>query len=220
MTGPSSAESRTVSDSTRETWSIAIDYIVSRKRVEEALGFLAAVSQELAATLDYEVALGRVNEYVVGYLADWFRVDAVGADGAPRMVVSGRDHRVDAERACGFETFLYPPGPGAAHGVPRVLADATPVLYSERRLVARGTPEDAETLRAMLACGVRSAIVVPMMARAQLLGVVALAVGTQNPRVYGAADLALAGELTLRVASAVEIAQLHERLRPEARLAG
>src|SRR5581483_8219037 len=75
---------------------------------------------------------------------------------------------------------------------------------------------DEEQLRVLRELDLRSAIVVPLLARGQPLGALSLAT-TRRP--YTRADLELAQELARRAGQAVENARLFERAEQGARAA-
>jgi PAS domain S-box-containing protein len=74
-------------DSGRVVLSVSIFRdITDRRREEQAARFLAAVSAELAGSLDLEVTLQRVASLAVPALADWCVVDLVDKQGELRRV--------------------------------------------------------------------------------------------------------------------------------------
>ena len=90
----------------------------------------------------------------------------------------------------------------------RVIRTGQPVLYAdvdEAALAAiGGRPEQAEMLRRF---GVRSAMVVPILARGRTLGTITLA-ATHSGRRYAPPDLAFAGTLGERAGLAVDNARV------------
>ena len=65
----------------------------------------------------------------------------------------------------------YPPDPDAEHGVPRVLRDGKPELLPEiPDAVLEASAQDPEHLRLLRELGLKSALVVPLIARGQTLG--------------------------------------------------
>src|SRR4029079_1888016 len=94
---------------------------------------------------------------------------------------------------------------------------AEPELYPEipdELLVAGAVDEDH--LRIIREVGIRSAIVVPLVAHDRVLGALTL-IAAESGRRYGHADLALALELARRAALAMDNARLH-RAELEARI--
>jgi signal transduction histidine kinase len=102
----------------------------------------------------------------------------------------------------------YPPDLNASFGVAEVLRTGRPVLIpdlSEDLLVS--VAQDAEHERLLRELGPTSSMIVPLLARGQLLGTIAFAT-TRAERRFGPADLALAEELARRVAVAIDNARL------------
>jgi signal transduction histidine kinase len=112
----------------------------------------------------------------------------------------------------------YPPNPDASSGSSHVIRTGEPELYPEipDELLVAGAV-DEEHLRIIREVGIRSAIVVPLVAHDLTLGTLTL-IAAESGRRYGHADLALALELARRAALAVDNARLH-RAELEARIA-
>jgi signal transduction histidine kinase len=110
----------------------------------------------------------------------------------------------------------YPPNPESLTGSPNVIRTGKPELYREipDELLAAGAI-DAEHLRLMRELGLRSAMVVPLIAHERTLGALTL-IGAESGRRYTDDDLELAMELARRAALAVDNARLH-RAESEAR---
>ena len=103
----------------------------------------------------------------------------------------------------------YPLDPDAPTGVPNVLRTGQPVLQpevSDEMLVA--SARDEEYLRLIREVGIRSVILVPLIAHERTLGVLTL-IAAESGRRYDDKDLALALELARRAALAVDNARLH-----------
>jgi signal transduction histidine kinase len=80
----------------------------------------------------------------------------------------------------------------------------------------RTSCEDEEHLELVRAIGTRSAVVVPLVARGQMLGVFTL--GSSTPGRYGRVDLELANELAHRAAIAIDNARLYRETQRAVRL--
>jgi PAS domain S-box-containing protein len=182
--------------------------ITERKRAEESARYLARASEVLGASLDYERTLAELAMIVVPDLADWCSVDIATDDGPPRQLAVAhvdplkvRWARLLAER--------YPPNPSSPTGSPNVIRTGEPELYPEipDDLLAAGAV-DEEHLRMLREVGLRSAIVVPLIAHERVLGAMTL-IAAESGRRYTDADLALAMELARRAALAVDNARLH-----------
>jgi hypothetical protein len=91
-------------DSTRETWGIAMRYITERKRIEEALGFMVATNDMLRSTADPSQAVQKLRDYAVPFLADLLGV-RVGENGEWRFLALDELERVPGKCAELFQTL-------------------------------------------------------------------------------------------------------------------
>jgi PAS domain S-box-containing protein len=191
--------------------------ITERKRSEEAARYLARASEVLSESLDYQRTLNDFAKLVVPELADWCSVEIVGEDGVlTQLAVAHADpEKVKWAREL---SRRYPANPDAATGSPNVVRTGEPELYPEipDELLAAGAVDD-EHLRIIREVGIRSAMVVPLVAHDRTLGALTL-IAAESGRRYGHADLALALELARRAALAVDNARLH-RAELDARIA-
>ena len=191
--------------------------VTERKRAEEAARYLARASEVLSESLDYQRTLSDFAKLVVPELADWCSVEIIGDDGAlVQLAVAHADpEKVKWAREL---SRRYPPNPDAPTGSPKVIRTGEPELYPEipDELLVKGAV-DEEHLRIIREVGIRSAIVVPLVAHERTLGALTL-IAAESGRRYGPADLALALELARRAALAMDNARLH-RAELEARLA-
>jgi PAS domain S-box-containing protein len=182
--------------------------ISDRKQFERQQRFLAEASEVLMGSLDVDTTLEALARLTVPSLADWCAIDLVQEDGRLHRVVTA--HRDPAKEAWGRTLAdRYPPDPQSPYGVSNVIRTAKPELYpeitDELLTAAIPDPELRETVRAL---GLRSAVIAPLVSRAQTLGAITF-VSDESGRRYSGADLALAEELAHRAALAVENARLH-----------
>ncbi|HEX6711368.1 MAG TPA: PAS domain S-box protein, partial [Rubrobacter sp.] len=194
--------------------SVYFQDVTERRRTEEGLGFLAEASEVLSSSLDYRTTLASVARLVVPTLADWCAVDIVEDDGSlGRLAVEHEDpekielvHKIE-ER--------YPTDPDSPGGVHHVIRTGQPQMMSEipAELVdqAARDEEHGEMLRKL---GLRSYMVVPLVARGKTLGAITF-VTAESGRIYREADLELAQELSHRAALAVDNAWLYEEAQKE-----
>lgn len=75
------ATSRPTSARSADSWGITLDYILGKKRAEEALGFLIACGGALEAAASHVEAVQSVLALSVPYLADWAGADFEPAPG-------------------------------------------------------------------------------------------------------------------------------------------
>lgn len=182
--------------------------IDARKRQEEVNAFLARVGPVLESSLDSEATLAHVVELAVPILADWCAVHLLDPDGVPRLLAFV--HSEPDKVAWAWELHQrYPADPTANRGLARVLRTGRAELYPEipdAVLVARA--HDAAHLRMMRRLGLRAAMIVPLLAREQVLGAITLARAEPGRR-YTEQELQLAEELARRVALYVANARLY-----------
>jgi PAS domain S-box-containing protein len=182
--------------------------ITRRKREAQGAQLLNDASKVLASTLDYEQTLEAVAKLAVGDLADWCAVDLVDPEGRVRQVVVS--HKDEAKIKWAKElNKRYPPDYAGSTGVGHVIRTGQSEIYPEitdEMLVA--SARDSEHLSITRELQIKSALVVPMIARGRTLGALTL-ISTDTGRRYGEVDQAVAMELATRAAIAIDNAQLY-----------
>ncbi len=169
--------------------------------------FLAAASKLLASSLDYETSLATVARMSVPRLADWCSVDVVESDSVRRLTVVHADPA--KEQLARAMVQRYPPDLHRAEGAAKVLRTGRPVLLShiDESTLAAIARDDGH--RAMLrALGLRSAMIVPLVAHEHTLGALTF-VAAESGRVFGADDFDFAEDLAGCAALAIENGRLH-----------
>ena len=184
--------------------------ITERKRIEEAQRFLAEAGTTLSSSLDYRTTLARVARLAVPYLADWCVVDILKEeDGSlDRLAVAHQD----PEKVALVHELQrrYPPDPDASRGVGQVLRTGRPELVPKiPESLLEEAARDAEHRKILQGLGLKSYMIVPLVARGRTLGVISL-VSAESGRRYGQAELELAEELARRAALAVDNARLYK----------
>lgn len=183
--------------------------ITERKRAEDSQRFLAEASGLLATSLDYETTLASVAKLAVPMLADWCTVYILEeSTGALRQVAIAHSDPAKVRTAQEL-SIRFPPDPDSPIGVPNVMRTGRPEFYphidQERLELAAKSSEFAEILRKE---GLRSGMIVPLVARNRTLGTITL-LTAESGRVYDRIDLALAEDLAHRIALAVDNARLY-----------
>jgi PAS domain S-box-containing protein/excisionase family DNA binding protein len=191
--------------------------ITKRKREEAAQRFLSEASSVLAATLDYEATLQQVAQLAAPHFADLCSVFIVAEYGMIRRVAaSHRDPIKEAQlRDLQRHAPIDPTGPHPVAEVIRTGRLAFNASTSDAILasVAHAT-EQSRHARALIAA---SQIIVPLVARQQVIGAIAFEL-SESARVYDAADLALAEEVARRAALAVDNARLYREAQEAVRV--
>jgi PAS domain S-box-containing protein len=185
-----------------------IEDVTETKRAEMAHRLLAAASDALASSLDFEAMLQRVAEVAVPTLADWCGVDVPGPGGFAQLVAiahSDPDKLALARRM----RVSYPVRLDRAEGVAAVMREGRSLVrlaISDAEL--RAYAEDEEHFRLLRELGMDSLIVVPLVAGGQTLGTLTLARATSG-RVFDVGDRELAEELARRASIAVLNARVY-----------
>jgi serine phosphatase RsbU (regulator of sigma subunit) len=183
-----------------------IEDITDIKRAEQGYRFLAQASHVLSGSLDYQATLRAVADLAVPHIADWCGVDVVENGHIERVAVAHVDPaRVQLAREL---QERYPPPPDSllhqivVTGEPQVFREIPDELLVE-------TAVDDEHLRIMREVGMRSVMAVPMTLRERVLGTITF-VSAESGRRFDDQDLALAQDLALRAAAAIDNARLYE----------
>jgi signal transduction histidine kinase len=187
---------------------VIVEDIGERKLQDGHRHFLAAASETLLSSLNYEETVEKVGHLVVPALADWWIVD-IAFDTAPRNAMIGfhADHnKTELVRELGRKLFEDCSGETKASRVRQAM-----VIEDVRRACPRGTL-DAATLALAAEIGFASSMVVPLIVREDILGTIMLGVGDKK-RSYRQPDLAMAEDLAHRVAFALDNARLYSEAR-------
>ncbi|MFL5308515.1 MAG: ATP-binding protein [Polyangia bacterium] len=180
--------------------------------IQRRYRFLSSASAALAESLDYQRTLQRVAELAVPVFADWCTVTVVDAHGAlQRLAVV---HADPAKRELSEEyQRKFPPTEHRSNQLLKVLEEGTASLsvrVSDQELVEAAQSEDH--LRIMRGLGTASCVIVPMVARGEILGVISLIRGEVRAP-YESGDVEVAEQLAHRAALAVDNARLYRETR-------
>lgn len=195
----------------REMAGICAD-ITRRKTAENDMQFLAQASMELARLVDPQATMERLARLAVPGFADWCAVDVLQDDSSLRRLAVA--HVDPAKVALAHELHLrYPPDPQAPSGTWNVLRTGQSELVPEITddMLVQSLP-DPEQLAAMRNLGLRSYIGAPLKTKERVLGVVTF-ISAESGRLYGPSELALAEDLALRAAIAIENAELYQAVQ-------
>ncbi|HEX8774503.1 MAG TPA: PAS domain S-box protein [Pyrinomonadaceae bacterium] len=182
--------------------------IDDQKRAEESLRFIVEASEILSESLDYESTLASVARLAVPRLADWCAVDMLEQGQTLRRLAVAHTDQAKIELALELER-LYPTDMNAPHGLPVVLRTGKPECVSEisDSMLAEAA-RDAEHLGFIRELGLKSYMIVPLIARGRTLGAITF-VTDESGRQYTEADLSYAEDLARRAALAVDNARLY-----------
>jgi PAS domain S-box-containing protein len=182
------------------------------------LSVIAAASQQLASTLDYESTLANLAELLVPQFADWYAVDVLDDEGGFRRLALVHKDPAKAEWAEKSKR-LYGGDPDEPEGPGRVVRTGKPVLYRtvpDELLVS--STKNAEHYEVLQELGMESAMVVPLAAGGRTFGSLML-VSSDPARLYDEEDLDFVQHLGRRAAVAVDNARLYRAAEERARAA-
>jgi PAS domain S-box-containing protein len=172
----------------------------------EALKLLIEASEVLGSSLDYEYRLSSTARLVVKHLADWCAIDVVEHGEIHRVAAA---HRDPAKEPLAGRLLHFRAPPGRAGGAVQVIRTGESLVYPEiPASLAEPADEDPERRALIRALGLKSALIVPLIVRGEVLGAITL-VSAESGRRYGAKELTLAEDLARRAAVAVENARLY-----------
>ncbi|MCA1564274.1 MAG: PAS domain S-box protein [Acidobacteria bacterium] len=198
-------------------WFGASTDIDDRKHAEEQQRFLAEASATLVTSLDYEATLTALARLSVPRLADWCTVDMLADDRIiERLAVA---HQDPAKVELAWElNRLYPHDFYETEGVSKVIRTGRPELYPNipdelLALVSR----DAAHLKILRELGLKSSMIIPLVAHNRVLGAITL-MAAESGRRFNAADLNFAEDLAQRAALAVDNARLYREAQEVNRL--
>jgi PAS domain S-box-containing protein len=195
-------------------FSMVVHDTTERKHTDDVLRFLAESGATLSSSLDYRDTLANVARLAVPTLADWCAIDVMEEDGTvERLAV---EHSDPEKVALAYELQeRYPSNTETTRGIGKVLKTGEPDMMAEipEELLDQAAM-DVEHRAIMRELGLRSYMVVPMVARGRRHGAITL-VSAESGRRYEESDLRLAEELARRAALAVDNAKLYEEAQRE-----
>ncbi|GAA5073773.1 PAS domain S-box-containing protein [Thermocatellispora tengchongensis] len=185
----------------------------SNEREKDRFGLLERIGERLAGSLYVEETLKRVAEMLVPQFADHCFIELMENDRLVRRVsthVQGWTPPPDTWQPVGAEIH-YPPG----HYADAALRRQETILVEDFSQVSYPSPNSASA-RLCGEVGMTSAIVAPLCARGEILGLMYLGLSNLTDRRsphYDAFDRDFVGAIATRVALAVDNALLFEEER-------
>lgn len=180
------------------------------EKERERTALLAEASASLAASLDYQQTLHTLTDFLTSRFADWAVVDLFETHGEPEAHLVVASHR-DPAKLPAIESLYaaFPPGANPNGVMAKVVRTGEPALLSIDE--ARTSKINDEHEAKLLATGMTSAIVVPVVARDALLGT--LACSLTSERHYTEEDARVAAEIGRRAGLAIENARLYRAVK-------
>ena len=186
--------------------------IEHERQARERATFLADASRLLADTLDYEATLATVAGLALPHLGAWCFVDVVAPDGGMRRLAVIHPDPENQDLARRLESG-WPPERDDPFGLPRaMLTRRSEVIEHVTDEMLQAAAHGEENLRILRRLGIGSLMVVPLIARGEVLG----AITYNAPRSYHPytdEDLELAEDLAARCAVAIDNARLYREAR-------
>lgn len=175
----------------------------------ERLSFLSDASVALASSLNYRKTLSKLTKLAVPRVADWCTIEIVEPNGSVQSIEVTHS---DPDKIATAKEFRlrYPPDPSEPGGIHEVIRTSRSIVYPEitDEMLEAGT-RDPEQLRLARSLGLRSAMIVPLIARGRSMGAITFA-SAESGRRFGDADLEFAEDLARRASLAIDNARLYE----------
>lgn len=189
-----------------------VEDITESRRANESLQFMVEASHLLTSSLDYHVIMKNIAQLAVPRVADFCLVDMANEDGSiERMMVAHEDPaKAEAWREM---QRRFPLNPHAQYTIPQAIRTGKSVVYEEitpEKIDAMSNdPEQAATLQKF---GLKSSMIVPLVARGRAIGAITL-ISAESGRRYTAQDVQLAEVLARRAALAIDNAVLFAEMQ-------
>jgi len=184
-----------------------IEDVTEVKEAELSQRLLAEAAEVLVSTMDHRRTLEHVAQLAVPHLADWCAVDVLNERGRIEQVAVAH---ADPDRVRWGRELRerYPVDPARPSGIAHVIRTGEVELVQDitDELLA-AVAQDAAHLDLLREVGLRSVLVVPLLAGGRVTGALSLVL-TSEARRFTPGDVALAQELGRRAGAAVENARL------------
>ena len=175
----------------------------------ERLSFLADASVVLASSLNYRKTLSKLARLAVPRVADWCTIEIVEPNGSVQSIEVTHS---DPEKIATAKEFRlrYPPDPSEPGGIHEAIRTSRSIVYPEitDEMLEAGI-RDPEQLELARALGLRSAMIVPLIARGRSMGAITFS-SAESGRRFGDTDLEFAEDLARRASLAIDNARLYE----------
>ncbi len=205
---PAEAAISHLSDGGGIIYSVVLRDITFRRRVEQSQRFLAEAGEKLASSLGTEETTASVASLAVPVLAD-AAIVTIFHGGAFRGVAGAH---IDPSRAAMLRRSraLSPPDLHGGHPVAEVIRTGTAIIITEASAAEPGGAAFlGQTGDIFDGSQVAAALILPLIARNQLIGVLEL---YSRHRRFDSDDIILAQDLSRRAALAIDNARLHDQV--------
>ncbi len=177
---------------------------------EKVLELLANATSVIADGADYERAINCLASILVKDFATWCTIDLVQPDGSVERVTGAHRHELMSDAIKTMQT-RFPASPKAKRGVYRVIETRQSILIpyiSNEQWAERA--ESIEHLNLILELGSTSYIVVPLIARGEVVGAIMLLSGD---RIFAEQDLKIAEQYATWIAMVVDNISMFRKMK-------
>jgi PAS domain S-box-containing protein len=186
-------------------YSVVLRDVTERRRAHETQRFLAEAGETLASTLGHEETLRNVARLAVPRIADACVVHAYYGGGFHGVAAEhvNKVHGELLER----QRSEHPIDADSNHPIAEVIRTARPIVWSGNKGSVPNVESLISEVNDIFASAPASGIIMPLLARGQLLGVMGL---YRENRSHDDNDLFLAEELARRAGLALDNARLYD----------
>jgi PAS domain S-box-containing protein len=204
---PAEAAISHLGSGSQKVYSVVLRDVTERRRAHETQEFLAQAGENLASSLGADETLRNVARIAVPKLADACVVHSFHGGRFHGVAVAHVDHSREAELQ--RRRSEHPIDVSGDHPVARIIREGRTLTWSQNAELTGNSDISAHEVDDIFEHAPSAGIISPLVARGQLLGVMAL---YRENGSYQNNDLFLAEELARRAALAIDNARLYDQV--------